>query len=73
MIAMPMIVAAQGAAPAAPAAPAPAATAGPNTNTGPVTWADFLTSCQTPGQVALTYVRKYTHTHIYHVGLCQLE
>ncbi|KAG0063771.1 hypothetical protein BKA57DRAFT_514726 [Linnemannia elongata] len=54
-IAMPMIVAAQGAAPAAPAAPAPAATAGPNTNTGPVTWADFLTSCQTPGQVALTY------------------
>ncbi|KAG0030694.1 chitin deacetylase [Podila clonocystis] len=22
---------------------------------GPVTWADFLTSCQTPGQIALTY------------------
>ncbi|KAF9924253.1 chitin deacetylase [Linnemannia zychae] len=60
-IAMPMLVAAQAADPApaatsaAPAAPAPTATAGPNTNTGPVTWADFLTSCQTPGQVALTY------------------
>ncbi|KAF9120194.1 hypothetical protein BGW39_011588, partial [Mortierella sp. 14UC] len=58
---MPMIVAAQGAAPAAPAAPAspaslaPAATAGPSTNTGPVTWADFLTSCQTLGQIVLTY------------------
>ncbi|KAG0017056.1 chitin deacetylase [Podila clonocystis] len=38
------------------AAPAPApATAGPSTNTGPVTWADFLTSCQTAGQIALTY------------------
>ncbi|KAG0291280.1 chitin deacetylase [Linnemannia gamsii] len=57
---MPMIAVAQSANPAsaatpASAAPAAAATAGPNTNTGPVTWADFLTSCQTPGQVALTY------------------
>ncbi|KAG0316426.1 chitin deacetylase [Linnemannia gamsii] len=46
--------AAPAASPAAPAAPGPA-TSGPNANTGPVTWADFLTSCQTPGQVALTY------------------
>ncbi|KAF9420584.1 chitin deacetylase [Podila epigama] len=27
----------------------------PSSASGPVTWADFLTSCQTPGQVALTY------------------
>ncbi|KAG0053673.1 chitin deacetylase [Gryganskiella cystojenkinii] len=63
-LALPLIAAAG--APAAPAAPAPAAPApaagkpalaqaGPTTNTGPVTWADFLTQCQTPGQIALTY------------------
>ncbi|KAF9358766.1 chitin deacetylase [Mortierella sp. AD094] len=40
-------------APAPAAAPAPEA--GPAASTGPVTWADFLTSCQTPGQIALTY------------------
>ncbi|KAG0346137.1 chitin deacetylase [Podila humilis] len=39
---------------AADPAPAPA-TAGPSTNSGPVTWADFMTSCQTAGQIALTY------------------
>lgn len=42
-------------APAAAPAPAPPATAGPSPNSGPVTWADFVTSCQTAGQVALTY------------------
>ncbi|KAF9906817.1 hypothetical protein EC991_000260 [Linnemannia zychae] len=42
-IALPLIVAAQG------------AIAGPSTGTDPVTWANFLTSCQTAGQIALTY------------------
>ncbi|KAF9586659.1 hypothetical protein BGW38_010659, partial [Lunasporangiospora selenospora] len=49
---VPLMVAA--ADPAQPAAGTPV-TAGPSSNTGPVTWADFLTSCQTPGQIALTY------------------
>ncbi|KAF9408101.1 chitin deacetylase [Podila epigama] len=41
---------------AAAPAPAPApATAGPAAASGPVTFADFLTSCQTAGQIALTY------------------
>ncbi|KAF9584943.1 chitin deacetylase [Lunasporangiospora selenospora] len=31
------------------------ATSGPSMATGPVTMADFLTSCQTPGQISLTY------------------
>ncbi|GJJ77811.1 hypothetical protein EMPS_10170 [Entomortierella parvispora] len=53
--AMPLIAAAGNAPAPAPAAGAPVATSGPSTNTGPVTWADFLTSCQTPGQIALTY------------------
>ncbi|KAF9109599.1 chitin deacetylase [Mortierella sp. AM989] len=62
---MPWIANAEAPAPAPAAdaptasAPAPAATsdasAGPSANTGPVTMADFLTSCQTPGQVSLTY------------------
>ncbi|KAG0261129.1 hypothetical protein DFQ27_003134 [Actinomortierella ambigua] len=37
-----------------PPAAAPA-TAGPSTNLGPVTMADFVTTCSTPGQIALTY------------------
>ncbi|KAF9978060.1 chitin deacetylase [Actinomortierella ambigua] len=37
-----------------PASSTPA-TAGPNTNLGPVTMADFVTTCSTPGQIALTY------------------
>ncbi|KAF9209199.1 chitin deacetylase [Haplosporangium sp. Z 27] len=47
------------AAPSAPAAAndtaAPAPETAPAASSGPVSWADFLTSCQTPGQVALTY------------------
>ncbi|KAG0329374.1 chitin deacetylase [Dissophora globulifera] len=39
----------------APAAPTTAPATAPSTATGPVTWADFVTSCQTPGQIALTY------------------
>ncbi|KAF9306068.1 chitin deacetylase [Mortierella antarctica] len=41
-IALPLLASAAAEAPAAPAS-------------GPVTWADFLTSCQTPGQIAITY------------------
>ncbi|KAG0203316.1 chitin deacetylase [Mortierella sp. GBA30] len=49
-LAVPLLVAA-----GTPPATNPVASAGPSTNVGPVTWADFLTSCQTPGQIALTY------------------
>ncbi|KAG0074905.1 chitin deacetylase [Podila epicladia] len=61
-LAIPLIAHAAAPAPKPAPAPAPApkpasapATAGPAANSGPVTWADFLTSCQTAGQVALTY------------------
>ncbi|KAF9189760.1 chitin deacetylase [Haplosporangium sp. Z 767] len=55
---MPFIaIAADPPAAADPAAadPAAPATAGPSTDNGPVTMADFVTSCQTPGQISLTY------------------
>ncbi|KAG0230502.1 chitin deacetylase [Actinomortierella wolfii] len=53
-LALPLVV--KAATPAAEPKPSEVpATAGPATNLGPVTMADFLTSCQTPGQIALTY------------------